>query len=335
MGFISYTTEVYRKLLDKYDKQDKLDTASLYDARKYLKYIDDLLDEGYTGLRDSVETQFRGYSRLKELVLANGAEPFTCGSVTAACESRFDTSAEYELNGYIADITNRVKDDNTEGRYHFIDEMLAFSRYIKSMDSDSTAFVFLLRDTLIPYIDMVNDAAFGKGKAYPLLIGRRFFELLSGQAGFDDKIRGIIIDAFEHGATDFEQLWKYCREKMAALYDEVPAIKQAIQELLLSIHAKRIIIVESGVHGTIPLFLMAADKRAEMRMYTAAPFLYPMYKDICYTEKYENNRLFETVACQDGLFQISGYKNGSFFVNETADVMLKIKALNELRYAIS
>lgn len=153
--------------------------------------------------------------------------------------------------------------------------------------------------------------------------------------GFDDKIRGIIIDALEYGATNFEQLWKYCREKMVALYDEVPTIKQTIQELLLSIQAKRLIIVESGVHGTIPLFLMAADKRVEMRMYTAAPFLYPIYKDICYTEKYENNRLFETVACQDGLFQLSEYKNGSFFVNETADGIIKAKALDELRYAIS
>lgn len=140
MGFISYTTEVYRTLLDKYDKQDKLDTASLYNARQYLKYIDDLLDEGYMGLKDSIETQFRGYSRLKELVLANGAEPFECGNVTAAFGNRFDTSTEYELNKYIADITNMTKASNAEERYPFIDEMLAFSRYIKSMDSYGVRF---------------------------------------------------------------------------------------------------------------------------------------------------------------------------------------------------
>lgn len=122
----------------------------------------------------------------------------------------------------------------------------------------------------------------------------------------------MIYEALEAGASDFTEFRSYCRPRLCALLESVPAVRNALRGLFSGIGAERIIVVESGVHGTIPLLLMAADERAEMRMYTAAPFLWEQLGGFCYTRAYENARRFETVECQESFLSFAAARAGAF-----------------------
>ena len=211
--------------------------------------------------------------------------------------------------------------------------MLAYSAWLKGAEGGA-AFVFLLRDTLIPYLDFAGDISFS-GRAYAYPIGRKYFKLAAGCGDFDDKARAVIYEALEAGTSDFTEFRSYCRPRLCALLESVPAVRNALRGLFSGIGAERIIVVESGVHGTIPLLLMAADERAEMRMYTAAPFLWEQLGGFCYTRAYENARRFETVECRESFFELCGCSGGRFFVQETTSPAVREAALGELSYAIN
>ena len=75
MGFNEYMTALYqRKLLLWESAPDK---AALYEARQYLRYVEDLTDEGYAYLENALESAFNGMSRLRALIAQNGGEPFS------------------------------------------------------------------------------------------------------------------------------------------------------------------------------------------------------------------------------------------------------------------
>ena len=305
------------------------DKAALYEARQYLRYIDDLSDEGYTCLESTLESAFHGMSRMRAFIDRNGEKPF-------ALPPRIGRSGfggePTELSAYLKRVTKQARSFPPKPG-SFLDEMLTYSKWLKSADSGA-AYVFLLRDTLIPYLDFAGDGCFS-GRAYAYPIGRKFFRLAAGCDDFDDRARGVIYEALEAGAADFQELWRYCRPRLCALLESEPEVKTALCGLLSGIKEKRVIVVESGVHGTIPLLLMAADERVEMRMYTAAPFLWAQLGGFCFTRAYENARRFETVECQESLFELCGCPDGRFLVQEMISPAVKEAALGELSYVLS
>ncbi len=328
MGFNEYMTALYRHKISMWECSPP-DQAALYEARQYLRYIDDLSDEGYTYLESALESEFHGMSRLRGFVAANGAEPF--GLPPRIGRAGFGGEPA-ELSAYLKRVTEQARSFPPK-QTPFIDEMLAYSRWLKGADSGA-AFVFLLRDTLVPYLDFAGDRRFsGRAFAYP--IGRKFFRLAAGCGDFDDRARGVIYEAIEAGASDFSEFWSYCRPRLRALLESAPDVRAELCGLLSGIGAPRVVAVESGVHGTIPLLLMAADERVEMRMYTAAPFLWAQLGGFCFTRAYENALRFETVECQESLFELCGYSGGRFLVQDTISSAVKEAALGEISYVLS
>ncbi len=74
MGFNEYMTALYRRKLLLWESAP--DKAELYEARQYLRYVEDLSDEGYVYLENALESAFSGMSRLRTLIAQNGGEPF-------------------------------------------------------------------------------------------------------------------------------------------------------------------------------------------------------------------------------------------------------------------
>ncbi len=68
-----------------------------------------------------------------------------------------------------------------------------------------------------------------------------------------------------------------------------------------------------------------------MRMYTTYPYLLEVYDDNIYSQKYEENRLFETLYSQDLYFQFSDFKDGHFFVRKCANREVEKKAFAEIK----
>ena len=54
MGFISFNENYYRRKLEEYENKILSDTK-IREAKQLLKVLDDLTDEGYTNLNDTME----------------------------------------------------------------------------------------------------------------------------------------------------------------------------------------------------------------------------------------------------------------------------------------
>ena len=101
--------------------------------------------------------------------------------------------------------------------------------------------------------------------------------------------------------------------------------------MLAGINTDRIFVIESGCTGTFPLLLMALDERVELRMYTTYPYLTGIFGSRVFTTRYEENRMFETMASQDAYFRFSKVRDGRFYVQKCADVEIERRALREIR----
>lgn len=331
MSFISYMSNLYLNKITLYEDSFPLQNEQLYEAKQYLKFIDDIVDEGYTYLRNQLEENFSGYTRLFDVVYKNNSVPFPILK-TENISSCVYGIQEYELNEYLDNLTKIARDTEPTLNHPFLNEMVSYSEYIKNLNAPDTAFIFLLRDTLIPYLSFIKDNRCQNTKAYPLLIGRHFLQLITKQEDLDDDIRAVIIDALEQKISTYTELKEYVRPRFLSFINKYPLIKDILSKQLHDIEAKKIIIVESGIFATFPLLLTALDDRIEIQLYTAIPFLYPIYKDFCFTNAYEKNRSFETVVCQETLFKLCTVKNGKFYIHEAESPLIKKAALGEISY---
>lgn len=69
----------------------------------------------------------------------------------------------------------------------------------------------------------------------------------------------------------------------------------------------------------------------EQAEYTTYPYLTDVYAGRVYTARYEENRLFETMASQEAYFRFAGLRNGQFYVRKCADAATERRALAEIR----
>lgn len=165
-----------------------------------------------------------------------------------------------------------------------------------------------------------------------MLISRRFIEDISGVKGIDDDLRLPLYEALERGYESFDEFMAFCRENILNILDEHRALKDALMELLQSIPEEKIMVVELGYMGTIPMMLKALDDRVDFRMFTTAPFLYETYKEKIYCKRYEEIRNFETLYSQDLLMKYNSFKEGEFFVKLSKDDEVLKGALSEMSY---
>lgn len=324
MGFMSYSLHYYEKALQALEGNPP-DAQSVYRAKQLLKMLDDLVDEGYTALAEEVEQAYRGVSRLRAYLAENHAEPF-------AMPARLQGTAAYqageqELVHAIRQLTEKARCSGKLSGNPFLQELNRFCEWIGN-ESD-TAYIFLLRDTMLPYIRFLSEQ---RDNLYPWLLGRSALQMLTGQNDTDDVLRASVMDALEFGKRrNFEEFCNYVLPDIRRKLSCYPETEAFLTGLLRTITQKKIIIVESGCYGTFPMLLMSLDSRADMRMYTTVPYLAEVYADRIFTRAYENNRLFETLYSQDQYFRLSGIRDGRFYVKAGTDSMVEEKTLAEIR----
>ena len=319
MGFLSFHLNYYKDKLERYESGD----LDLYEAKQLLKLSFDLMDEGYPVLHDRLEAEYNGFTRLQKLLSSHNEKPFA--RIPGATLQYNYTHTEHELNAYLTGIEKRTDTDKTEMENAFLPDVLHYCEWI-GYDED-TAYVFLLRDALLPYFYFKRQ---GRKNLYPWLIGRKFLNNISSLPDPDDTIRAVIYEALEREYSDFSDFFSFFRAKVTDALQTCPEVTFSIKTLLSTIDKEKIMVIESGCYGTFPMLFSALDERVEFRMFTAAPYLQNTYRDKIYTNAYEKNRLFETLFCQDRLFEYAAFRNRTFYVHESADRAILQKAQAEL-----
>ena len=323
MGFISFNENYYRRKLEDYENR-LLSDADIYEAKQLLKVLDDLADEGYTNLNDQMEAHFSCLTRLRSVLQQYGASPFPIDHERLSGTTY--SNIEYELEELLSKLMIEAdKQAETPGN-PFLSEVYRYSEWIGH--KEDTAYVFLMRDALLPYTFF---CCRNRDSIHPWLISRRFLEDITETENADDEIRLPLYEALESGHTEFNDFTGYCKEKIIPVLDEYPKLKTDLLALLGSIDQKKIIVIESGYMGTIPMMLKALDDRVDFRLFTTAPFLYETYKDKIFCRKYEDIRKFETVYSQDLLLQYSSCHDGKFYVNLSSNESVKEKSFAEIK----
>ncbi len=322
MGFMSFNENYYRRKLEEYENKI-LSNAEIREAKQLLKVLDDLIDEGYTNLNDTMEADFSCLTRLRAVLHRFGEVPFPIDHEKLS-DTVYGKNA-FELEELLGNLIGDARNHSSFSANPFLEEIYRYCEWIKY--EEDTAYVFLMRDALLPYVFFRSR---GRDNIHPWLISRRFLEDITETEYVDDDIRLPLYEALESGHIQFDDYSAYCKERILQALNEHSKLKTILLDLLSSIKQNRIIVIESGYMGTIPMMLKALDDRVDFRLFTTAPFLYETYQDRIFCWKYEDIRRFETLYLQDLFMRYSSYRSGKFYVNVSADESVKEKTISEM-----
>lgn len=304
MGFLSYNLNFYRDELKKLEDVPATEPRT-EQVRRLLRMLDNLVDEGYSELSERIEKEFRGVSRMREYLRANRAEPFPAAKNRADAEALSWSEQETELNLAIRHAVWAAKKQVEDVPLPFAGALLRFCQWV-GYDPD-TAYVFLLRDTLLPFVYYLDR---GRAHIFPWLLSRKSFAELTGKRDADDEIRASVYRALEAGCTDSRAFFEFVLPDIRKTIASYPQAEHVLRAMLDGVDSKRILVVEAGCSGTFPLLLMSMDSRVDMRMYTTYPYLTGIYGTRIFTSHYEESRMLETMTSQALLFRFSGIRAG-------------------------
>ncbi len=324
MGFISFNEKYYMKAMQRLEN-NPLSSADVYEAKQLLKMLDDLMDEGYTELNDYLESKYSCLSRLRRVIKNAGDEPFKINR-SRLPETTY-SSTEYELVSVMENIKREVAFQEICSKSAFLTRIRDYCGWIGH--EEETAYIFLFRDSLLPYLYYRSR---GRKHLYAWIISRNFLRDVSGVEDIDDTIRLSVYEALEYGHISFDDYRSYCKEQMLAVLERHGKLKDLLSRLLSSVKEKKIVVVESGYCGTMPMMLSVLDDRVTFKLYTTAPYLYETYKNHVYCQKYEDIRKFETLYSQNLLLRYSSFRENQFYVTVAESQAVWKQALMEMRY---
>lgn len=320
MGFLSFHEKYYIGALKRLEGRT-LDERELYEVKQLLKLLDDLLDEGYTELDRALEEKYGAVSRLRGILAAHHEQPFPVRPRPLSGTAYGKT--EMEIETLCQKLTARVDRGVSPSNDPFLADLRRYCDQIGRQPG--TAYVFLLRDAFLPYLYYRNS---GRDGLYPWVINRDLLGQLAGE-GADDVLRLPVYEALENGITGFGDFSAYCKTRIRGALRGRPLLEKTLRALLDGVREEKILVIESGYCGTIPLTLSALDERVDFRLYTTAPYLYETYRDKIHCRRYELLRSFETLYSQDYLMKFSSFHEGRFYVRAAAEDAIWEKAAQE------
>ncbi len=337
MGFISYSVKFFSQKLDLYESRYNGDAprSVVHEAKVLLKLLDDIRDEGYENSYMRISAQCDAVNRLKNFILSNNDVPFALEKYTISPDITYGTD-EYDLATYISLIEQKMVTPGAKLSTvpEIFYDILEYSKDIFRSFRYSTAYCFLLRDTLLPYLAFRKWQNSGYSNVYPLFISRKYFSFFENEDGYIySEIQNVIFEALENNVENFGQLKEYVKTALNKELAPFCDLFDSLKRLLDKISQEKVLIIESGYIGTIPLLLSALDDRVDFRLFTTIPYFYEVYNGKFFTDQFEKVRLFETIQCQDALFKFSSVsvKNADVAVVEATDKKVLDRAHAELR----
>ena len=187
MSFISFSLDFYKTELQKVETA-AASGETIYRAKQLLKILDDLIDEGYTELNEKLEEAYQGVSRLRTYLKDNHAKPFPIYSKPLVETDVAYGQEAFELIEAIKELTAKAEKSTDVSDDAFLTELMRFCEWVGY--EENTAYIFLLRDTLLPYIYYQSK---NRKSIYPWLLGRKTLTMLTGVENVDDAVSASII----------------------------------------------------------------------------------------------------------------------------------------------
>ncbi len=336
MGFVDYSAKFFKEKLNSYESlyKDNAPKSIVHEAKVLLKLLDDIRDEGYEDVYTYINRSCDAASRLKIFITSNNDKPFVINTYNISKNIAYE-SHEYKLENYLNLIERKIAtsgSDTTKNTPEIFYDILAYSKDIFMSSNSETAYCFLLRDTLLPYLAFKKWGTKNNLNIVPLLISRRFFSFFEREKEeLYTHVQNVVFEALDRNIQTFERLKKYVRDSLKNAPLNLLSLISLIKRKLSDIPQKNIMVLESGYIGTMPVLLSAIDDRIDFKMFTTIPCFYELYKEKFFTKSFEKIRLFETIQCQDALFKLASINSsGCFMVSETSDNKVKDKAYQEL-----
>lgn len=336
MGFVSYSTKFFKEKLSLYESVygNKAPKFVVHEAKVLLKLLDDIRDEGYKDSYTCIDKSCDAVNRLRSFIAANDEIPFPMNTYAASKAIPY-AACEHNLENYLGLIEQKMNLPGlTLNRVPSVFyDVLSYTREIFRTSNPETAYCFLLRDTLLPYLAFKKWDIHRRLNIIPMFISRKFFHCLeNNHEDLYNSIQNIIFEALDSNVETLNQLKEYLRDALDNNPGELLPVVNLIRRMLDTIPQKNITIVESGYVGTIPLLLSALDVRVDFRLFTTIPYFYDHYKGRFYTNEFQKIREFETINCQNALFKLSSVSSDGFIkVVETSDNEVRAQSFKELR----
>lgn len=220
-----------------------------------------------------------------------------------------------------------------------LNEMLAFMIWtLQQLRRQPVGWVpvFLLRDTLFMYFGyrLLSRKGLLSVTPQPLLLNRKFLHVLEGNEDFfevqlGDTLYQTLAER-PQDATDFSKRFTQ-RLRQTTIPSSFQQETRAYLQRLVG--SQPIFIIESGLHGTIPLWILSqCDNPGKFVLYTTAPWLYEVYDASIFHRNYNYLRDMETTVAQNFLFQFRAIEQQRVLVDKTGDPHIEKLALYELHH---
>jgi hypothetical protein len=186
----------------------------------------------------------------------------------------------------------------------------------------------LLRDCLLLHLGFRHLERHGRAvRSEPLMLGRGYLgTFFAGHQGAEELgyepgeyAYALIVDALYRALGSRPSSLEALRSAFAQELPTSPEFHAAFDHLgqiATDLHRGHpFLVVESGVHGTMPmLFGLASPLATDFRVFTTLPWLVEIHGRRSFTRRVDQLRAIENVVCQEHLFFFESLRDGQTIV---------------------
>ena len=368
---LRFLVRLYNSTLNYYESKECRQASDpklvkiVAEASSFYKVLLDFKDEGYTYCVDAIVAQTNALERLQKFIstgLARLGPPSKkkrfylypeVVKIDGLSDLQFSDGPCFELRAYLSQLD--YQSDNASEIAHcfkspeqmrhwqaktniLMSEMVEFLIWIvkRLQQQPEVVPVLLLRDTLLVYFGLrwLHDHGLAIPDPRPLFLSRKFTASFEGDQDIHETLVSDILYGIlnEAGFCDLATLRQLFVSRASNIFTEEHPFAKGCRAYLntLSLTGPPLII-ESGLHGTFPLWLLTLTNNVgDFVLYTTAPWLYTTYQDIVFRKNYNYLRDTETIVVHDCLFQFNTWRDGQVIVAETRNPIAKSLAHYEL-----
>jgi len=327
------------------------------------KIMEDYYEEGYDHLTEIlIELKlFEFLQTFIENILTRLNEPSEqklfhllaqTAQVNCLSDSDYTSNSPSELNQYLMQFQQQnIEIPDISSGFDSLEKMELWKRNTKTIMSEQIKFldwcvnkiqqqpnvtpIFLLRDTLLPYLGYLALRELNPDlpEAQPFLLSRKFLSYQTGNEDFYLDLGEIIYRILiENPDFDKDKLSRRFSE-YALSHPNLPEnFLQSCHDYLEVLQLNNpMLIVETGLHATFPLWLLALTQNSgDFLLYATAPWLKSNYKDSVFCPNYNYLRNMETITIHEYLFQFHSFSDGQVYIEQSNNTHIKALSLYEL-----